>query len=349
MNVFKNFFNHNRTESIVLIDIRDDSVAGACMHTKEGGVPVLVYTERISFSVRENEPSENALLRALETLGTNLIREGAPVLLRATGSGRSNTILVSVDGLWQKTSIRTERFERKDPFVLTKSMVANVLGKNHSIPPEYVLVDQGIIGTMLNGYGTRDPYGKKARRADLLILNSFIAEDIAESVSIMLRGLYHTDAILLLSGNSLRYQAMRVAFPHQRDAFIIDAVGLHTSIAMVRNDLFVVLAEMSDVSLKETEWIQKISEEFATLKNRYPLPQTIFLIAQESDIPSLQKLLTTANLNTLWFSNNPPKIIPVLPSHMVSLVRQAASTPPDLQLFFMALFQHHRVFKRYNR
>lgn len=344
MNVFRNFFSDGRAESVVLVDVRMDSVAGAYLYSKKGEVPSLIYTERIPISARTDESAESATLRALETLGASLVREGAPALLRATGSGRSNAVLVSIDGMWQKTSVRTERFERKDPFLLTKQMVTEALAKSAELPPGYLLADESIIDSMLNGYGARNPYGKKARRADLIILTSFIAENIAKSVSSLFRGLYHTDAVLCMSGNSLRYQAMRSAFPHERDAIIIDALGSSTSITMIRNGLFVVLAEMSETLPKGTEWVQKIAGELTALKERYPLPRTIFLLVQESETASLQKLLEAANLNTLWFSDNPPKIIPVLPSHVVGLVRQAVSAPPDLQLLFMALFRHYRVF-----
>lgn len=343
MDAFRNFFSNARAESVVLVDVRMDSIAGACLYSKKGELPSLAYTERIPISPRADESAESAMLRTLETLGASLIREGAPALLRATGSGRSDTILVSIDGAWQKTSVRTERFERKDPFMLTKSMVSEALTKSIELPSGYQLADESIIDSMLNGYGARDPYGKKARRADLIILTSFIAEHIAKGISSLFRGLYHTDAVLLMSGNSLRYQAMRSVFPHERDAIIIDALGASTSITMVRNGLFVVLAAMSETIPKGAEWVQKIAGELAALKERYPLPRTIFLLAQESEIASLQKLLDAANLNTLWFSDNPPKIIPVLPSHVVGLVRQAVSTPPDLQLLLMALFRHYRA------
>ena len=118
MNVLKHFFGHSKTESVVLIDIRADSIAGAYAYSKKEEAPMLAYTTRIPISARTDESAENAMLRALETLGDSLIREGAPILLRATGSGRSDSILVSIDGLWQKTSVRTERFEQKDPFTL---------------------------------------------------------------------------------------------------------------------------------------------------------------------------------------------------------------------------------------
>lgn len=343
MNAFKNIFTASRSESAVLVDIRAESVAGAYLYSKKDEMPTLIHAERAPVVARSGESAESALYRTLETLGSALIREGAPALLRAMGSGRSDTILISIDGLWQKTSVRTERFERKDPFMLTKQMVTEALAKNSEVPKDYVLVDQSIIDALLNGYGAKTPYEKKVRRADLIICMSFVAAEVVQRVSAIFRSLYHTDAVALISGNSLRYQAMRTVFPHERDAIIIDAVGSRTLITMVRNDLFVVLAEMSDILPKGAEWAQKIVSELTLLRERYPLPRTIFLLAQEQEAPLLQKLLEGANLSMLWFSDSPPKIVPVLPSHIVGLVKQASSTPPDLQLLLMALFRRHHT------
>lgn len=343
MSFFTGLFRTTRVESVVFIDIGADSVAGAYARYSEGSTPALLYTERLPMSLRKGEPHERAMLRALEALGSALIREGAPILMRATGSGSADAILVSIDAPWQTTSVRTERFERKIPFVFTKSMLSAALEKSGAAAPGKLLADESIIGTMLNGYETREPYGKKVHRAAVVILTSLIDERVAEGIAALLRTLYHTKRISLIAGSSLRYQALRIAFPHERDALILDAAGSLTSIALVRKDLFVALTEVSDgATTNGDEWVQKIVGEFAMLAQQYPLPRTIFLLARESDISSLLTSLNAAHLAALWLSDNPPKVVSVLASHIVGLVRQVSAAPPDLQLLLMALFwQHH--------
>src|SRR3989344_8905766 len=197
MSFFSNIFNPTHAESLVLIDISAGSVAGAYAHYKDDETPSILYTRRLPIEVREGEPHKNAMLRALEILVNALIREGAPVLARATGSGRADTILVSVDAPWQETKVRTEYFERKTPFTFTKRMVATALEKTSITAEGKVLVDESIIGTILNGYETREPYGKKVHRASILILTSFIDEKTSESIAQTLGKLFHTKNILL--------------------------------------------------------------------------------------------------------------------------------------------------------
>ena len=343
MSFFSGFFrNEKPAKSVVLIDIGTDSVPGAYAHYVEGEKPVLLYTQRLPIQIRKGEFPEHTMLHTLKVLGATLILEGAPTLMRATGSGHSDTILVSVDAPWQTTSVRTEHFERQTPFVFTRSMTITALQKTGVTPPGKLLADESIIGTILNGYETRDPYWKKVHRASVIVLTSFIDEPVAAGIAATLQGLYHTKDSMLIAGSSLRYQAMRTAFPHERDALILDATGSVTSIALVRKDLFVALAEVSDGVTGSDDWIRKIASEFSKFQERYPLPRTVFLLAEESKIPSLQKILGSMYNGKLRLSSSSSKIVPVFANHILGLIQQTSTTPPDLQLLLMTLFwQHH--------
>jgi len=343
MSFFGNIFSPAHTESVVLIDISADSIAGAYAHYREGEVPSLLYTRRLPIEIRKDEQHELAMLRALEILGNTLIKEGAPVLARATGSGRADVILVSVDAPWQETKVRTEYFERKTPFTFTKRMVATALEKTSRTEPNKILADESIIGTILNGYETREPYGKKVHRASVLVLASFIDKKISESIVTALRGFFHTKDILSMAGSSLRYQAMRTAFPHERDALILDAVGPLISIALVRKDLLAAVVEASDASDADAEeWVKKVIIELTELAKENPLPRTIFLLAQEQDSSSLEQALNSAELAGLWLSDNPPKVVPVRAGHISGSIRQVTTASPDLALLLMALYWQHR-------
>ena len=344
MSFLSGLFSPTRKESLVLIDISAGSVAGAYLHCKEGELPSLVFTRRLPIEVKGSEPHEKAMLRALDVLGNVLIKEGAPALARFSGSGSADTILVSVHTPWQQTSVRTEVLERKTPFTFTKAMVATAI-KNTSIPTTgKTLVDESVIGTLLNGYETRDPYGKKAHRASIIVLTSLIDEKVSESIVTMLRGFFHTRNILSIASSSLRYQAMRTAFPHERSALVIDAIGPLLSISLVRRGLLVTVAEVAE-SLSKNDpdvMVQKIVDEFTEISKRYPLPRAIFLIDAEGDSAILAKALGAVKLAGLWLSDNPPTIISVLPSHITPFIKQASSTPPDLTLLLMALYWQHK-------
>jgi len=276
MGFLKDFFHtkEKRSESVVLIAISAESVAGAYVRYVKGETPVLLYTRRLPIEKHAGEPHETAMFRTLKILGDELVREGAPVLLRATGSGAAEAVLVSIDAPWQETSARTESFERTTAFTFTESMVATALEKTRVTVPEKRLIDESIISTILNGYETHNPYGRSVCRASVVALTSLIDETIADNIEAVLRGLFHTKNIRLIAGSSLRYQAIHAAFPH----------------------------------------------------------------GQSASINAFQQAFEAAQDGKLWTSGNPPKIIPVLPSHLSGLIRQETATPPDLQLLLMALY-----------
>jgi len=336
------FGTKKKIESAVLIDVGAESVGGAYVCAAGDALPEVLYTRRLPVEAHSGEHREAAMLRALKILGDTLVLEGAPVLARTTGTGAADSIVVSIDAPWQETSVRTERFEQDAPFFFTKSLVVETLKKTGLTAEGKLLVDESIIGTILNGYETRDPYGKVAHRATVVVLTSFIDTKVAKDVSELLQGVYHTKRILPIAGSSLHCQAMHIAFPHERDALIVDATGPLTTIALLRRGLFVSISEVP-AAPSLTKWVEHITAELSGIGKQYPLPRTIFLVARESELPALGKKLEEANLGELWLSDNPPKIVSVLASHIAGLVRQATTTPPDFVLLLMTLFWRHSL------
>ena len=203
---FVSFFNKKRTDSIVLIDIGATSVAGAYVRYTPGEQPTIIHTRRLPVEVRGGEPKGQAMIRALKVLGDDLLHDGAPILVHESGSGKIDGILVAIDAPWQKTTVHTEQFEQNMPFTFTQHLVLAALEKSNVVPEGQVLADESIIGTILNGYETRDPYGKQAHRASISILTSYINERITKEIYAILRSLYHTKNITFIASSSLRYQ-----------------------------------------------------------------------------------------------------------------------------------------------
>lgn len=326
----------------MLIDIAADSVGGGYARFETGKQSALLYVRRLPIETRAGEQPAEAMLRALKVLGDALVREGAPELRRATGSGSADSVLVSLDTPWQETNVRTERIEREKPFTFTPSMAATALERARAVPPGKRLADESLIGISLNGYETRRPYGKTARRASVVALSSFMDETVAESMALSVRDLFHIRTIRFIAGSSLRYQAVRALFEHERDALIFDAAGSLASLALVRGGL---LTALSDITVAGS-WEKAVMDEFATLAKRYPLPRTIFLLARESEMDAVRERLVAANLNSLWLAERPPRIVPVIASRLAGETGRVRAVAPDLELIFMAtLYQQHRSAK----
>ncbi len=342
MSFFGRLFRTERAESLALIDISADSVGGAYVICAPGARPRVISALRLSLDTRRNEPHESAMLRTLAGLGDALVRAGAPALLRATGSGAVREALVSVGAPWGMTAVRIERFEDKTPFTFTRKLVGRAMKKAGRTVFGMALVDESVVGTILNGYETRSPYGKQARRADVVIMASFVRRVVAERLSTALRGFFPAERIAFIAGNSARYQAVRSAFPHERDALILDVSEARIALTLVRQGLIVAVSETSGTGEGGSAWLGEVRRAFAGFAERYPLPRAMFLIARESDAGTLARTLAAADMSPLWLSDNPPVVVPVLARHLAALVEQSSGDAPDLALSSLALYAARR-------
>ncbi len=343
MSFLENLFSKKKkAESVILIDIGADTVAGAYARYEAGEQPTILYTRRLPIEIRVDEAHDRAMIRALGLLGSDLVREGAPAIARATGSGAATTILVSIDAPWQETRVHTEYFEQDDSFIFTKDLVAAKLKESTATLSPKLLTDTSIIGTVLNGYETINPYGRRVHRASVVALTSFIERDVAKKILSVLANLYHTRHILPIAGGSLRYQVMRSLFPHERDSLIIDATGRElTSISLVRKGMFVTMINLTTPS-DDIGWVAAVTKELADLAKHYPLPRTIFLLAREQEVADLHDKLDTVQFASLWFGDAPPKIVAVMKTFVGSSIRQMTTNTPGLVLLFMALYFKNR-------
>lgn len=331
------FHREGKKESILLIDVGTDSVAGAYVAYEEGKLPAVLYTRRIATEPRENEQPERAMLRALDTLEDLLIREGAPALARYTGSGTAHGIAVALDAPWQKSVIRTDRFEKVEPFLFTRELAAQATKDNGNRVPGKLIVEEHMIGALLNGYKTQDPYGKRANRVSIIVLASLLEERVAKHVTQSLREAFHTEQFRMFPGSGLRFESMHAAFPHQEEALIIDATAPNPSIGLIRKGLPTAIEEVSAASARHG-WTGPLSSVLTDFAKKFPLPRTVFFLSLTPEQSPVRAALTAPPLRKLWMSDGPPKLVSVTPSHLSSFVRPVGDVGLDLKLFLMALY-----------
>lgn len=342
MPLFSSLFARRPYSAIVCIDIGANTIGGAYTVFAPDSLPHTVYTKRVPIITHSGEEPSAAMIRALEVLGSALTREGAPSLLRATGSGSISGVLVSLDAPWQSTVLRTETMEEKTPFLFTKHTARTLLAKRTETPQDMTLVNESIIGTLLNGYETRQPYGKRAHRAAIMALSSYVKNEILSPVAATLRALYHIRAQYSITGTSLRYQAIREIFPHEHDAILLDAIGTEVTIALIRRGLLVAALEAPCAVPGSSEWTTTTVGLLRKVAVQYPLPRTIFILAEDTTSAAVSAACQSASFRSVWLTEKPPKLVFIKPSHVAALVTTALT--PDIVLSFMAIYwKHHEA------
>jgi hypothetical protein len=343
MSFFAKLFGAKKpAESVVLIEISPDSIAGGLVWYKPNATPLMVYASRMPIVPILGEEASDAVSKTLRMLGEMIIREGAPRLAHVAGSGRIHAILVSVKAPWQETIIRSEKIERTAPFTFSRSLLSMALSKSATPPPGRLLADEFIVSTLLDGYPVQHPVGKRVRLVNITVLASFIDQELSLIVAEVLRAVFHTEDIRLVAAAALRHAALRTLFPLEREYVMVDIAGDAVVTALVRGgSLAAVEHATASVSAKsKEEWLVALQLTFEAITKRYPLPRKIFLIAGETDRARFKEKVEAEPFSKYSLSQDPPLVVPVAPTHLTDQVQLGDAVAPDLGLELMVIFWH---------
>jgi hypothetical protein len=343
MHFLNALFGKKRSHISLLINIGSASVTGAYVCFSEKESSTVWYSKSIAITFRHDESPQDAMFRALKELLEFLIREGSPIVIRAVGTSKVDSFFMSLDAPWQETAMRIERIEPGNPFLFTKNSVASVLNTK-SNGADKVIAHESVVGTVLNGYEVRDPYDTKVHRAEIIILTSLIDPYVIGGIRALFKELYHTKHIRYVAGTALSYEIMRTAFPHNHNALILEANGNGTTITLLRKGMLVAVSEVPHAS-DQGSWVEEVKLGLTSIAKQYVLPRTIFLLAPASNIASLQEKLTQPDFKSFWFSDNPPTILAILPTHVIGSIQWLASNPPDVSLILMIRYWQHSLAK----
>lgn len=359
--------------AVALVDIGSASVGGAFAYYQEGEQPVIYYTVRVSVEPRAEETITNSMLRSLAEVERRLIEEGAPALHREVGSGRIDSVLVSVGAPWQDTSIGTRSIQENKPFTFTHGLLTKATDTIGGASEGRIESGRTVIATMLNGYETANPFGKKAKRADLVILSSTLEKEASKAILASLRRAFHTHTVSLTAFAPAAYAVFRDLYPHQKDFIVLDVSGAATDAAFVKRGLLagvrtvphgihellaggVVAAGGSKIpslgiidplrnatfnaranDLEQT-WLLGLREVFTQFAGEHALPRMMFLLADEDARDFLKRILERSELRSLWLSDDPLSIVPIAPSHLAPYVKTRGIAEGDLFLALLALY-----------
>lgn len=357
-------------------------MGGAYAHFTPDASPTIYYTARVPIERREGETPEDSMLRSLEVLGHILINHGAPVLRHEAGSGHIDSVVVSIAAPWQETRVRVESVQDVNPFLVDMPLVDRVVKKGASEQDARIRTGDSVIATILNGYEVGNPLGKKARRADFVILSSSIDKKIAAKVEKLLRRTYHAHQIDFTAFAPLAYSVIRDLYPHERDYLILEVAGEATDMAFVKRGLLADIANIpqgtntlvnavSDLGHEELieqgdadrglidlrrnesfasraaevkeKWLSSMTAALKEFASRHPLPRTVFLLADTETRGFLASLLDNPSIHSLWLSDEPLAVIPLSPLHLSEHVKTRGQAAGDVFLAMMALYYDKRL------
>lgn len=337
------FSSRSKGTSVALIDISSSSVAGALVrleHGKAAKPPMLCYTLRVPLDAGsgDREALTAGALRALEAVGDRLVREGAPALRAAVGEGSVDRILVSLGTPWQEAQVETKSVQKDMPFTFTRSFAVEMLGGNEAVQGKDVT--RTVIATLLNGYLTADPYGKEAKRAEVIVLTTSIDKTIIDPVEEILQKCFYTRDTRYVSSVESAYRSLQDLYPHEKDFLLLTITNEATEVVSVKRGHLTDTGAISCGARKFSsskacaDDLSGLLREFAA---RHALPRTIFILAEGDASEAAKEALNDPSLHALWLSDVPLSAVIVQPSQFSDLVKTKGLADGDARLDILAL------------
>lgn len=370
------FFTKSSAQTIALIDIGSSSVGGALARIEKGTKPILLFTERVPIEAKSGRSLSECMLEALDGLGQSLLVKGAPILREQTGHGSVDAVFASISSPWQKTHVDAKVIEESKPFLFTKAHIA-LSEAQEEVPEGFLRTEQSVIAVLLNGYEVRQPFGKKVKRADLVLLSSLLDTLVTTAIQNKLHTWYHTHNVHLSAFAPIAYEAYRDTFPHQKDFVLLHVGGEATDLAFVKNGLLVDVASVPSglrtimraahttegglhgsggdvidpalnthfsMRVKEAQdaWVKQLTDTFRDFSSRHALSRTLFLLSEEGTSEYVKRLLNATDMHALWLSDDPLTVLPSVPSLWSTYVQVKGEAKGDVLLMMLALAYEKR-------
>ena len=333
-----------------LIEVGADMVRVGYVYGIPNTAPVLVYTGTVPVVQHEGEEIIESAKRAIRAGYDLLIKEGAPALARYAKSARVEDVVAAVGSPWEDTVVRTVRIEQQAAFTFTRE----ILKKAQQDKPEQKTEESGriysepaVISTMLNGYETRDPFGKRVTRADVITATSSFDARVVAALKEAAHAAFHQHTMHITAAAPLWFSVFRDAYPHEHDFLIITAQKSTSDFVFVKQKHLVLCAAMPTGFIPDrtdgvaekgnsTIWTREAEVALKTFSETHALPRTVFLMGEEHVSESLRGVLQNTALRSLWLSDAGVAYIPVRAEAFASFVSCLPDVSRDTHLLILA-------------
>ncbi len=249
MSFFSLFKKKAQHERVLVLHVGSASVAGAFVEVGEGRprIAASASAEIVPAAEPSHEAVEAEMRRALERAVASLaeMRLDLP-----------DRIVVYLASPWYASQARTARLSRATPFVVSESLVSDMIARElEAFEREEMAasreagwplraMESKVLRARLDGAAVAEPIGCTASELELSLFVSVaqdaLLDDITQVIERHFRRPIRFGSFLLAS-----FLAARELFPHHGDYLLVDAGGEVTEAAVVQGDTIVASASFS--------------------------------------------------------------------------------------------------------
>lgn len=364
-------FGGPKQESVALVDITSSSVGAAYARIAPGRPVAMLYSVRVPLPETTTPAPQVVLFRALDEALHKLRTEGAPILRRRTGSGAAAELYANVGGTLQDTQVRIETITDEKPFIFSAADL-EAAKKRAKVAEKRVVSEDYVLATLLNGYLTASPLGKKATRAEIIMLSASLEEETATLLRHAMAGFSTRHDVRYAGFASCVRAGIAVSFPHEKDYLALRVSGGATELmhvargypsAVARIDCGLscfadaaksaghtsfpdgggAIRNASALSAAQTKWVGEVAKTLKDFTATRALPRTMFLLADPDAADFLRTTLNAPELHALWLSDEPLSVITMEGKQLAGTVAREPNVLEDLPLELLALAARERL------
>ncbi|MDP2705448.1 MAG: hypothetical protein U1D31_00240 [Patescibacteria group bacterium] len=245
----------SKSEPSIIFDIGSASINASIVIFSETHLPHVVYSLRLGLPITEHPDSDRMLTSIVSLIKdalAQLEKEGIPLLHSYHLSGKAirhiHCVLASP---WYVSQTKTLEVERKSPIVISEDFISEITGKEekafedsiaHSayadtFDKNVVLAEQKVIHIKLNGYETKNPYGKKSSHISFSFFSSLVSKKVTEKITEVISSSFDKDKIKFHSFCLASFGAFTELFSEVKDFLMMDITGEVTDVSLVRGGI----------------------------------------------------------------------------------------------------------------
>lgn len=271
------FFGTQKEEVSIVLDIGSGSVGVSVVAFRKKQRPEVLYTTREDIAHYEHPGFDrffHAMLNTLEIATVRLHREAFEKnglqKFRANDIKHIHCILASP---WYNATTKILIYERKVPFVVTESVVDDLveqslvekkedehMGSAKEVAPTKI-IERKVVQILLNGYETSKPYGQNVSRVEVALFTSSVVQAIGSRIQGVVRKTWLNRKILFHSFALASFMVTRDLFPKDDNFMLIDITGEVTDIFFSKSG---VLLETSSTPYGKNSVLRDIARTMRT-------------------------------------------------------------------------------------
>ena len=234
-------FSKEKEESkvVLILDIGSSSIGGALVETGDGTYKTIFSTNE-QLVIEENINIDRLFsltIKSLDIILGRIFNQHLPAPSR---------IICVLPSLWHVLEIRRIGISKNTPFLFTPKLADELLRKEATLFQEEHSNDYGdllkdgmepmelkTMKTVLNGYHTDSPFGKRAKELEMSVFISFAPRDVLEKLRNTIHKYFHNMELKFSSSILISFTGTRDMSP-QSDFLLVEAGGEITDVSIIK-------------------------------------------------------------------------------------------------------------------